>query len=59
MADVKIELDKAGVRELLQSSEVLEEVTRIAQSQGGDEVKSFIGFDRAHAIAYGVNKERD
>jgi len=49
MSKVKIELNDKGIKELLQSNEVLNELRNIAQQQGEVETE-FIGFDRAHVI---------
>ena len=57
MSKVKFVLNKKGVRELLQSQEMLDVVTQYAyqvQGRAGDgyEVDQYIGFDRAHAVVY-------
>lgn len=57
MSKVKFELNRKGVRELLQSREMLNVVTKYAyqvQNRAGDgyEVDNFVGFDRAHAVVY-------
>ena len=57
---VKIELNSAGVRELLQSPEMLALCTSHAESMAaelgsGYEVDAFIGHDRAHAIVKAVS----
>ncbi|MBR6473421.1 MAG: hypothetical protein IKS99_06855 [Firmicutes bacterium] len=57
MSKVRFELNKKGVRELLQSQDMQKVIDRYAyqvQSRAGDgyEVESYTGFDRAHAIVY-------
>jgi len=62
MTRVKFELNRAGVRELLQSAEaqalVREYASKRAQGLGaGYEVETFIGFDRAHAAIKAADPE--
>lgn len=52
MADVTFKLNEQGVRELLQSPEMQKLTEEYAEGYGGEEVKSFIGFDRAKSIVY-------
>lgn len=52
MSKVEIELNKEGVKALLQSAEVMQELKNVAQSQGEIE-KEFVGFDRCHVIVRG------
>ena len=56
---VKFELDKKGVGQVLKSKEMLDMLEKEAadRSDGDHHVKSFIGFDRAHAIVYPNTKE--
>lgn len=51
---VKFELDKKAVGRLLKSQEVLDLVKGEAEKHSDSEshIKSFIGFDRAHAMVY-------
>ncbi len=57
MAEVKFELNEAGVRELLQSPEMLALTEEYAEGMGGEEIKPFIGFDRAKTIVYFDHEE--
>ena len=62
MAKMKFELNKAGVGQLLKSSEmqsVLNSYANAALGRLGEgyEVNSFVGFDRAHAIVAAVTEE--
>ena len=62
MGKVKFELNKDGVRELMQSPEAVNVVQQFAyqvQNRAGDgyEVDTFIGFDRAHAVVSAVTDE--
>lgn len=55
-----MKLDKTAVRKLiLQSENVKAECEKVARSNSGSDthIKSFIGFDRAHAIIYPNTKE--
>lgn len=59
---VEIEIDSAGIVELLQCTEIqgaVEEVAaRVAATAGEDyQTSSFIGFDRAHAYVWAVGDE--
>ena len=62
MSKVKFELNKNGVRELMQSPEAVNLVRQFGsqvQSRAGDgyEVDTYIGFDRAHAVVSAVTDE--
>ncbi len=62
MSKVKFVLNKKGVRELLQSKEMMDVVTQYAyqvQERAGDgyEVDQYVGFDRAHAVVYPATAE--
>ena len=62
MSKVRFELNRAGVKELLQSPETGAIVTEHAyQVQGrageGYEVDTFTGFDRVHATVYPATYE--
>lgn len=54
MSKVEIKLDKKGMTEFLQSSEIAEEIKRVAEQQADSDhhLRSFIGFDRAKTIIY-------
>lgn len=49
MSKVKIELNSKGIKELLQSQEVLSELRNVAQKHGEVDAE-YIGFDRAHVL---------
>lgn len=49
MSNVTIELNKNGIRELLQSDEIMKEVESVARTRG-EISESFVGFDRCHVI---------
>lgn len=57
MSDMKIELNYDGIGKLLKSSEALGLCESYASRYDGD-MKSFIGFDRAHAIVYEENEKK-
>lgn len=62
MSKVKIELNNAGIRELLKSPEVMAlcvESANQVRSRAGDgfEVESYTGFDRAHAVVFADTPE--
>lgn len=57
MNETKIELDYDGIGKLLKSSEALDLCESFASQYDG-RVKSFIGFDRAHAIVYEEKEEK-
>lgn len=59
---VEIELDHAGIVELLQCAEMQETVSEVAASVAatagdGYETSSYVGFDRAHAFVWAVGDE--
>lgn len=47
--DGEIKLNTQGVRELLQSPEMMSAIKDIASSEG-EPVKDYVGFDRVHVI---------
>lgn len=59
MADTKFVKNDAGIRDTLQSPEMLALTEQYARDRAGadGEIKSFIGFDRAKTIIYSSNKE--
>ena len=59
MAEVKYVPNDAGIRALLQSSEMLTLTESYASKMGatGDEMKPFIGFDRAKTFIYSRDRE--
>lgn len=59
MADVRYEPNDAGIRALLQSSEMLALTESYASQMGasGDDMRPFIGFDRAKTIIYSTDRE--
>ena len=57
MADVEFKLNEQGVKELLQSPEMLDLTEQYAEGMGGEDIKSFIGFDRAKCIVYFDHEE--
>ena len=59
MANVKYEPNSAGIRALLQSDEMLSLTESYAVQMGasGDDMKPFIGFDRAKTIIYSTDRE--
>lgn len=49
MSKTQVELNKDGVKALLQSQEVMDELRQVASNYG--EIKEeFVGFDRCHVI---------
>lgn len=50
MADYVFVKNDAGIRKFLQSPEMLAEMEKQASKIGGDEIKPFVGFDRAKAF---------
>lgn len=52
-SQVKVKLNRAGVRNILQSQMMMDAVTNVATAQGEIET-SFVGFDRVKVI---VKKE--
>lgn len=59
MSGVVFKLNKAGVKEILQSEETLKMCEDFANSKksSDEHIKSFVGFDRAKAIIYPDTKE--
>lgn len=59
MANVNYKPNDAGIRALLQSSEMLALTESYASQMGasGDDMKPFIGFDRAKTIIYSTDRE--
>jgi len=59
MANVTYKPNDAGIRALLQSSEMLALTESYASQMGasGDDMKPFIGFDRAKTIIYSSDRE--
>lgn len=59
MANVKYEPNSTGIRALLQSDEMLSLTESYAVQMGvsGDDMKPFIGFDRAKTIIYSTDRE--
>lgn len=57
MSSTKFELNTDGIGQLLKSSEAVQLCESFANQYGG-EVRSFVGFDRAHAIVYEEKEER-
>lgn len=60
MSDFEFELDQAGIRELMQSGEMLEIVTEygnriLAQCGEGYEIKAGVGETRAGVIVHPTN----
>lgn len=51
---VEIVLQRDGIKALLKSDEMLQMCESLAEARksSDEHVKSFIGFDRAHAIIY-------
>lgn len=60
MADkTKFVADSAAIRRLLQSQEMLDLTISYASRYGsGDELKPFIGFDRAKTVVIGDSHDR-
>lgn len=66
MSNVLVKLNSSGIKsEILQADWMLSHIESIAQSkcESGHHVKSFIGFDRAHATIYpdrkGTSNDRE
>lgn len=59
MANVRYVPNDAGIRALLQSSEMLELTESYAKQMGASDenMRPFIGFDRAKTIIYSTNRE--
>lgn len=59
MANVRYVPNDAGIRALLQSDEMLALTESYASQMGasGEDMKPFIGFDRAKTIIYSTDRE--
>ena len=59
MANVVYKPNDAGIRALLQSNEMLALTESYASQMGasGDDMRPFIGFDRAKTIIYSTDRE--
>lgn len=60
MGDAVYKPNNAGIRALLQSSEMLALTEQYASGRAGadGETKSFIGFDRAKTIVYSTGRDK-
>lgn len=54
MGKVKVKLNRAGVRKLLNSKDVMNECKRVGESMGTVD-GYYKGFDRVHVVVKGAN----
>lgn len=54
----KFELNYEGIGKLLKSADALSLCESFARKYDGDRIRTFVGFDRAHAIVYRNDKEK-